>query len=98
MASVSDIRWYLGGQCTALTGGAGIDDAVGFDPQGATVTYHVYGDGELLWETGVMRRAELATFELDVTGVRDLTLHVSDGGDHTYNDRANWVNLAVTCS
>lgn len=97
VASTSDIRWYLGAACTGLSGGAGIDDAVRWDPTGATVTYHIYGDGEVLWETGIMRRNELATFELDVSGVRDLQFHVSDGGDHTYNDRANWVDLKVVC-
>ena len=34
----------------------------------------------------------------DALGVRDLRLLVGIGGDHTYNDRANWVDLMVTCS
>lgn len=98
VASVSEMRWFLGGACTSLTGGAGIDDAVGFNDQGATVTFQVIGDGDVLFETGVKRRGELVNFDLDVSGVRDLRLLVGDGGDHTYNDRADWVDLRVACS
>lgn len=98
VASVSDIRWYLGGSCSSLSGAAGIDDAVQWDPVGATVTFHIHGDGESLFETDVVHRNQLVEFDVDVTGVRDLKLHVGDGGDHTYNDRANWVNLEVVCN
>lgn len=97
VASRSEIRWFLGGQCTTLTGGAGIDDAALFTDQGATVTFHVIGDGRTLFETGVIGRNELVTFDVDTTGVRDLRLVVGDGGDSTYNDRADWVDLSITC-
>lgn len=97
VASRSEIRWFLGGQCTGLTGAAGIDDAARFTDQGATVTFHVIGDGKVLFGTGLVGRDELVTFDVDTTGVRDLRLIVGDGGDSTYNDRADWVNLSVTC-
>lgn len=53
-------------------GGAGVDDAVKFNPQGGTVTFHVIGDGRVLYETDVVRRDQLITFDVDLTGVRDL--------------------------
>ena len=98
IASPSELRWYLGGQCSTLTGAAGIDDAVKWDPAGATVTFHVVGDGQTLFETDVVVRDQLVDLDIDITGVRDLRLLVGIGGDHTYNDRANWVDLMVTCS
>lgn len=78
IASPSTIRWYLGGECTSLSGLAAIDDAVKWEPQGATVTFQVVGDGEVLWQTGVVRRDQLQSFTLDVSGVRDLRLLVGD--------------------
>lgn len=97
VASVSEIRWFLDAKCSRLTGLAGIDDAVKFGPEGATVTYTILGDGKVLWQTDVVRRDELQKFSVDVTGVRDLRLVVGDAGDTGYNDRANWMNLEATC-
>lgn len=36
-------------------------------------------------------------FDVDVTGVRDLTLRVGDAGDGGYNGRADWLSLTVSC-
>lgn len=96
VASHSEIRWFLGGGSRRLTGGAGIDDAVKFDAQGGTVTFRIVGDGRVLFETGVVRRDERVEFDVDVAGVHDLRLIVTDGGDHTYNDRADWLDLRLS--
>lgn len=95
VASPSIIRYYLGGQSTRLTGMAGIDDAAAWTDQGGTVTFQIVGDGRVLWETAVISFRDLQTFDLDVSGVHDLRLVVTDGGDTTYNDRADWLSLFV---
>ena len=99
VASPSDIRYYLGGACTTLTGFAGIDDVVGnVGPEGGTATFQLIGDGVTLWETGVVSRGTAEAFDVDVTGVRELVLHVGDGGDGGYNDRADWGAPTITCA
>jgi alpha-galactosidase len=97
VASVSRIDYYLGGNCTELSGTAGIDDAVNFDPAGGTATFTVAGDGQSRWDSGVVDRSAPKSFDVDLTGVHVLSLQVGDGGDSTYNDRADWAGLQLTC-
>src|SRR5262249_44589008 len=40
---------------------------------------------------------QIRSVNLDVTGVHVLALAVGDGGDNTYNDRADWAALHVSC-
>ncbi|MCS5719068.1 NPCBM/NEW2 domain-containing protein [Herbiconiux sp. CPCC 205763] len=98
VASPSDIRYYLGGRCTTLTGVAGIDDVVGtVGPDGGTATFEVSGDGAPLWQSGTVARGSANAFEVDLSGVDELVLHVGDAGDGGYNDRANWADPLITC-
>lgn len=99
VASPSAVRYYLGGACTALTGSAGIDDVVGtVGPEGGTATFDVVGDGQTLWSSGTVERGTAVAFDVDVTGVRDLTLRVGDASDGGYNDRADWLSLSAACA
>ena len=97
VASPSRVDYYLGGNCTHLSGTVGIDDAVNFDPTGGTATFTVAGDGQPKWDSGVVDRTAPKTFDVDLTGVTLLSLQVGDGGDGTYNDRADWAGLQLTC-
>jgi alpha-galactosidase len=98
VASPAHVRYYLGGACTRLTGGVGIDDAVNnVGPEGGTATFEVVGDGETLWSSGTVTRGAEVPFDVDVTGVRDLTLRVGDAADGGYNDRTDWLSLTATC-
>jgi len=96
-ASPSRIEYYLGDNCSTLSTTVGIDDAVNFDPSGGTAQFQVFGDGTKLYDTGVIDRTQTRTITVDVTGVDVLVLAVGDGGDNTYNDRADWAALHVTC-
>ncbi|WP_369374770.1 NPCBM/NEW2 domain-containing protein [Promicromonospora sp. Populi] len=99
VATPSQVRYYLGGACTRLTGGVGIDDVVGtVGPEGGTATFDVVGDGATLWSSGTVERGAEVTFDVDVTGVRDLSLRVGDAGDGGYNDRADWLSLTAACA
>ncbi|MFI9489740.1 NPCBM/NEW2 domain-containing protein [Promicromonospora sp. NPDC052451] len=98
VASPSTVRYYLGAACTALTGSVGIDDVVGtVGPEGGTATFDVVGDGATLWSSGTVERGAAVAFDVDVTGVRDLSLRVGDAGDGGYNDRADWLSPTLTC-
>ncbi|WP_020014014.1 NPCBM/NEW2 domain-containing protein [Promicromonospora sukumoe] len=99
VASPSRVRYYLGAACTSLAGSVGIDDAVGtVGPEGGTATFAVVGDGDVVWSSGTVERGTEVPFDLDVAGVRDLTLEVGDASDGGYNDRADWLSLNLTCA
>lgn len=98
VASPSDIRYYLGGACTKLSGAVGIDDVVNnVGPDGGTATFSLVADGKTIWDSGVVNRGTAVPFSVDLTSVRDLVLHVGDAGDGGYNDRADWAAPLVSC-
>ncbi|MFE0454986.1 NPCBM/NEW2 domain-containing protein [Streptomyces sp. NPDC058914] len=98
VASPSTIRYYLGDRCTRLATTVGIDDTVrNVGPEGGTSTFQVIGDGQVLFDSGVLSRDDTRQADIDLTGVRVLDLVVGDAGDGGYNDRANWAGLNATC-
>ncbi|QNE35569.1 NPCBM/NEW2 domain-containing protein [Leifsonia shinshuensis] len=99
VASPSDIRYYVGGACTRLTGTVGIDDVVNnVGPEGGTATFSLVADGKTVWDSGVVTRGHAVTFDVNLTGARELVLHVGDAGDGGYNDRADWAAPLISCS
>jgi alpha-galactosidase len=99
VASPSDIRYYIGGACSRLTGIVGIDDVVdNVGPDGGTATFSLIADGKTVWESGTVTRGNAVSFDVDLTGARELILHVGDAGDGGYNDRADWADPLITCS
>jgi alpha-galactosidase len=97
-ASVSQIQYFLGGNCTNLSTTIGIDDVVNkVGPQGGTAVFQIYADGQKIYDSGVVTRQATQQVSVPVTGAGVLTLAVGDGGDGTYNDRADWAGLQVTC-
>lgn len=99
VASPSDIRYYVGGVCSRLTGAVGIDDVVdNVGPEGGTATFSLVADGRTVWESGTVSRGTAVPFDVDLTGARELVLHVGDAGDGGYNDRADWAAPLISCS
>jgi alpha-galactosidase len=99
VASPSTVDYYLGGNCTRLTGTVGIDDAVNaVGPEGGTASFTVTGDGSPRYESGNLDRTAGRSFTADLTGVKVLSLRVGDAGDGGYNDRADWAGLKLTCA
>lgn len=99
VASPSDIRYYLGGMCSRITGVVGIDDVVNkVGPGGGTATFSLVADGSSVWDSGVVTRGSGIHFDVPLAGVRELVLHVGDAGDGGYNDRADWAQPLITCS
>ena len=97
-ASVSQIQYYLGGSCSTASSTIGIDDAVNnVGPQGGTAVFQVFADGKKVYDSGVVTRQATQQISVPVSGASVLTLAVGDAGDGTYNDRADWANLQVTC-
>ncbi|MDI9603150.1 MAG: NPCBM/NEW2 domain-containing protein [Acidobacteriota bacterium] len=81
----SEIRYDLEGRYARLLA------EVAAAESGGSVVFEVYGDGRLLWSSGVMRGLGApASVEVPVAGMRTLTLVVSDAGDGYIADMANW--------
>jgi alpha-galactosidase len=99
VASVSQVDFFLGGQCQRLTATVGIDDIVNqVSSQGGTAEFEIYGDGSKIYDSGVVDRTATRSVDVDVTGTQVLTLYVGDGGDGGYNDRADWGGLHLSCA
>ncbi|WP_406416103.1 glycoside hydrolase family 97 catalytic domain-containing protein [Streptomyces sp. NBC_00873] len=91
----SEITIFLGGACRAFHTEVGVDDEVA---DRGSVAYQVLGDGRQLAGTGVVRGTDSAhLIDTDVTGVRMLTLRVTDGGDGNGFDHADWADARVIC-
>lgn len=96
-ASVSTIDFYTGGNCTALNATVGIDDSANWTPAGGTAVFQVYGDGVKLYDSGLVTRAATQAMSVNLGTAKVVSLVVGDGGDGTYNDRADWGGLQITC-
>ncbi|HEX3132075.1 MAG TPA: NPCBM/NEW2 domain-containing protein [Planctomycetota bacterium] len=87
--SVSELWLQLDGKVQTFTGLVGLDDA---QNGSGSVEFAIVGDDKLLFRSGVLGSGEDAKpFEVKLDGVKRLLLYVSDGGDGTGNDHADWL-------
>ncbi len=94
--SISDVRLYLGGQCSKFTASVGVDDEVGGS---GTVTFSVQADGKSLVTTPTIHGNQAATpIDVDVSGAQVLDLVVGDGGDGNGHDHGDWALPTLVCS
>ena len=70
---------------------------VGVDEEaGGTIEFTVVGDGKTLWTSGVMKGQEAAkAIDVDLTGIRKLTLRVTDAGDGNSSDHGDWADPVI---
>jgi alpha-galactosidase len=94
--AVSRITYWLGGRCSRLDVDVGIDDEVG---NSGSVQFAVLVDGKLAAKTGRLTGAGTARHLLltALSGRKQLTLAVNDGGDGLRNDHADWANAMIRC-
>lgn len=102
MFANAEIQFVLDAKCSEFVADVGVDDEAGLDVSrqkvGGTVGFGVLGDGTSLVDTGTMGvRTPARPIDVDVAGVRTLTLKVTDGGDGTQNDHASWGDARVHC-
>ncbi len=93
--SPSDVRYAVPTGCTALLGAIGVDDEVG---TAGSVIFQVWADGVLYFDSGLMTGAS-ATRSIDVSlaGRSQVALVVTDGGNGTTSDHADWAEARFTC-
>jgi parallel beta-helix repeat protein len=91
----SDLRYVLGGSCSAFTAIVGVDDELGAL---GSVTFQVWTDGVLRYDSGVRTGGSAAQgVFVDITGANQLSLVVTDGGDGPSYDHADWADAQVSC-
>lgn len=92
-------RMYLdlGGGCDAMKASVGVDDEVGGNV--GSVEFRVYGDGKLLWQSGVLKAGQGAkTLDVKLRGVDTLLLLVDPAGDGINFDHADWAEARFEVS
>ncbi|MER5462981.1 NPCBM/NEW2 domain-containing protein [Streptomyces sp. NPDC002668] len=93
----STVTYYLGGSCTTLTTGVGVDDESG--GANGSVVFQIYRDGTKVADSGRLTGAD-ASGELtaDLTGGLELRLVINDSGDGINYDHADWAAPRLTCT
>ena len=89
----SKLRVDLDRKATRFFAQVGVDDSAG--GQGS-VNFMVIGDGKVLWRSGLLASGKAAMpVDVNVSGVRVLDLRVTDGGDGTGSDHADWAEAGI---
>ena len=93
----SEVTYTLGGACTTFQAQIGIDGEVGVR---GSVVFQVWdGTTAKLFDSGVVRGGSAAlSINLDISGVQNLRLVVTDGGDGISYDHADWAEAKVACA
>lgn len=81
----------LAGGSTRFSSFVGVDDEM--KNSAASVNFKIYGDGKLLWESGLMKNGEQAKkVDISVKDIKILKLLVTEGGDGINADHADWAD------
>jgi hypothetical protein len=93
--AASTITYNLAGAYTSFVSTVGIDDEENGKGTGS-VDFQVYGDGVLLYDSGVLNNGQSANIAVSLAGVQTLTLVATNGvaGSIDY-DHADWAGAQV---
>ncbi|GAA1238639.1 carbohydrate-binding protein [Kitasatospora nipponensis] len=93
--AASSVSINLGGACKNLVTDVGVDDETG--GQGS-VDFQVYRDDTLVADSGrVTGTSAVQHLTADLTGASTLRLVVTDAGDGTSWDHADWAGARIAC-
>jgi hypothetical protein len=91
----SRIVYALGGKAARFESWVGVDAAMSAYRQ-PSVVFQVWGDGKKLFDSGVMKIDTPAQrVAVDLAGVNELALVVTDAGDGNYCDHADWADAVI---
>ncbi|MGA2622188.1 MAG: NPCBM/NEW2 domain-containing protein, partial [Thermoguttaceae bacterium] len=89
----SQVHYALDNRYRRFEADAGVDDE---KDGGGTVVFQVLADGRKVFDSGVMRGKQPAKKVLiDLDGVEELLLIVTDAGDGINSDHADWANARL---
>ncbi len=61
--------------------------------QGGSVIFRIWGDGNEIYNSGIVTKYDTALkVNLNISGIHDLVLEVTNGNDGSFSDFANWCN------
>jgi glucose/arabinose dehydrogenase len=94
--AVSDVRYSLGGAFSRFVADVGVDD----EKAGGSVVFQVFGDGNLLFDSGTRLNDNMTTgqplrVDVNVAGVNELRLAVGNAGNGNGEDHADWGNARL---
>ncbi len=89
--AASTHRYDLGGRWDRLTGFCGLPTQ-----QGGSVVFVIRTDGREIFRSKRLGPDRLEPFDLDISGVRQLTLETGDGGDGRSADWGTWFEPQLT--
>jgi alpha-galactosidase len=89
----SKLRLELGGRGKRFSAQIGVDDSAGLQ---GSVEFIITGDDKILWQSGVVSGGKPAIpVDISIVGIHVLSLRVSDFGDGTVFDHADWAEAAI---
>ncbi|GAB4201619.1 MAG: hypothetical protein OHK0022_23820 [Roseiflexaceae bacterium] len=92
--AASDVRYSLGGACSVFQSDIGLDD----EKAGGSVVFQVWADGTKVYDSGTMLGTTATKqINLNIGGVNELRLVVTDAGNGVGEDHADWAAARVTC-
>ncbi len=92
--AVSEIIYRIGGVFSQFTATIGLDDS----HQGGSVVFLVIADEICIYQSGVIRSGDQAKkIKCNMRGVFELKLVVTDAGDGSHCDHANWCDARLKC-
>ena len=96
MSAPSAVIFRLGKVCTSFSATVGVDDAAG---GAGSVVFQVWADDNKLFDSGTVTGMSAAMpVMVDLTGLRRLKLVVTNAGDGSALDRADWADAKVDCA
>jgi len=96
MHAAADLKYALGGTCTAFAASVGVDDEVGAK---GSIVFQVFLDGTKVYDSGVMTGSTATkNIALALGTASTLELVVTDGGDGIDSDHADWAAAQITCT
>jgi parallel beta-helix repeat protein len=91
----SEVHFPLNG-CSGFSASIGVDDEVGTR---GTVVFQVWADGNKLYDSGVMNgNSATQGVNLSVANRNELVLIVTNAGDGSGSDHADWADARLSCS
>ena len=92
----TEVIYAHDGSPRTFSGYATVLDGLSYQGRNGSVQFYIVADGRTVWSSGmVYTRSRAVSFSINLSGVRELRLVTTDGGNGTAEDWAAWVNMDV---
>lgn len=90
----STLLLALDGKANRFTANVGVDDESAAGP--SSVEFKLIGDGRELWTSGLLKGGKQpVACDVPLSGIRSLSLVVTDGGNGNDSDHADWLEPVI---